>query len=166
MYLFFMISGFLFVIGISILLNYLYDLFSINKFTEFLSPTENTVFNKIGIVIIPNILWGLIEIILLGSNYYFILGFLLNIFVSMCIIYVVKFGYKLIVNKENNTVNIIAILCGTFFGFVINYLCLLIGINLNGKLIYSVIGICLFIVFYVFIRLFPPKSDFFRGTTQ
>ena len=42
MVLFFMISGYLFVIGLSVILTYLFELFSINKITKFLSPTEDT----------------------------------------------------------------------------------------------------------------------------
>ena len=68
MYLFFMISGFLFVTGLSVLLKFIYEIFPINKITNFLSPTEESVFNNIGKVIIPNILWALIEVSLLGSN--------------------------------------------------------------------------------------------------
>lgn len=162
MYLFFMITGFLFVVGASIVLNYLYEIFSINKFTEFLVPTKNTVFNKISIVIIPNILWGLIELVMLGTNYYFLLGFLLNIFVSLCVTYVIKYGYKLIGNNDSNIVNIIAICVSCFFGFVINYICLLIGISRYINPLYSILGVIIFIIFFVLIKIFPPNSDFFR----
>ena len=127
MYLFFMISGFLFVTGLSVLLKFIYEIFPINKITNFLSPTEESVFNNIGKVIIPNILWALIEVSLLGSNYYFLLGFILNIFVSMSTIYVIEYGYRLIINKNknNNLINIISIITGSIFGFSVNYLCLL-----------------------------------------
>ena len=153
MYLFFMITGFLFVTGLSILINYIYEIFSINKITKFLSPTENTIFNKIGITIIPSIIWSLIEIPMLGTNYYFLLGFILNIIISMSVIYVIKYGYNLINKNENNIVKIISIIGGTFFGFTVNYLSLLIGI-------------LLFTVFYILIKIFPPKSNFFRETRE
>lgn len=166
MYLFFMITGFLFVTGLSILINYIYEIFSINKITKFLSPTENTIFNKIGITIIPSIIWSLIEIPMLGTNYYFLLGFILNIIISMSVIYVIKYGYNLINKNENNIVKIISIIGGTFFGFTINYLSLLIGIQRDSKLTTSLIGILLFTVFYILIKIFPPKSNFFRETRE
>ena len=166
MYLFFMITGFLFVTGLSILLNYIYEIFSINKITKFLSPTENTIFNKIGITIIPSIIWSLIEIPMLGTNYYFLLGFILNIIISMSVIYVIKYGYNLINKNENNIVKIISIIGGTFFGFTVNYLSLLIGIQRDSKLTTSLIGILLFTVFYILIKIFPPKSNFFRETRE
>lgn len=166
MYLFFMATGFLFVIGLSILLNNLYELFSINKLTNFLSPTENTIFNKIGITIIPNLLWSLIEITLLGTNYFFLLGLILNITISMSVIYVVKYGYNLINKKESNIVNIISIITGTFFGFTVNYLSLLIGVNRETNLITTLIGILIIIVFYILIKIFPPKSNFFKKTRE
>lgn len=166
MYLFFMITGFLFVTGLSILINYIYEIFSINKITKFLSPTENTIFNKIGITIIPSIIWSLIEISMLGTNYYFLLGFILNIIISMSVIYVIKYGYNLINKNENNIVKIISIIGGTFFGFTVNYLSLLIGIQRDSKLTTSLIGILLFTVFYILIKIFPPKSNFFRETRE
>ena len=166
MYLFFMITGFLFVTGLSILINYIYVIFSINKITKFLSPTENTIFNKIGITIIPSIIWSLIEIPMLGTNYYFLLGFILNIIISMSVIYVIKYGYNLINKNENNIVKIISIIGGTFFGFTVNYLSLLIGIQRDSKLTTSLIGILLFTVFYILIKIFPPKSNFFRETRE
>ena len=166
MYLFFMITGFLFVTGLSILINYIYEIFSINKIKKFLSPTENTIFNKIGITIIPSIIWSLIEIPMLGTNYYFLLGFILNIIISMSVIYVIKYGYNLINKNENNIVKIISIIGGTFFGFTVNYLSLLIGIQRDSKLTTSLIGILLFTVFYILIKIFPPKSNFFRETRE
>lgn len=165
MYLFFMISGYFFVVGLSIILNYLYEIFPINKVTKFLKPLEDSIFNQIGIVIIPNILWSFIEVILLGKNYYFVLGFLLNIFVSLCIMYVIKYGYKLISDNNNNIVNIIAILFASFFGFFCNYICLLIGVNKNINILYSIMGIIITTAFYVFIRFYPPNSDFFKGNS-
>ncbi len=166
MYLFFMTSGFLFVVGFSIVLNYLYEIFSINKFTKFLNPLDDCIFNKISIVIIPNILWSLIEIVILGDNYYFLLGFFLNVFISLCVMYVIKYGYKLIVNRDSNALNIIAILVSCFFGFIINYLCLLIGTNGEIDIIYSIVGVLIFTLFYVLIKFFPPNSEFFRGVNE
>lgn len=163
MYLFFMISGYLFVVGFSIVLNFLYELFPINRITKFLSPLEETTFNRISIIIIPNFFWALIELVILGSNKFFILGFMLNVFISMCVMYVIKFGYDLIANRESNIVNVVAIIFSCFFGFFCNYICLLIGVNKQINTLYSIIGILLLIGFYFIIRLFPPKSEFFRG---
>lgn len=162
MYLFFMISGFLFVIGLSVLFKFIYEIFPVNKITNFLSPTEESIFNNTGIIIIPNILWALIEVSILGNNYYFILGFILNIFISMATIYIIEYGYRLLTNKKSNVVNIIAIIIGSIIGFSIHYLCLLIGISKEIKLYYSVIGILLFTIIYVIIKFFPPKSEFFK----
>ena len=164
MYLFFIISGYLFVVGASIILNYIYELFPITKITKFLSPLDDTVFNKIGIIIIPNIIWALIEIIILGNNILFILGFILNVFVSLCMMYVIKYGYYLIANTEKNIVNIIAISFSSFFGFFCNYICLLIGVNKTEiNIIYSLLALLILIAFYIIIRIFPPNSEFFRG---
>ena len=161
MYLFLMITGFLFVIGLSILLKNIYELFSINKFTKFISPTEKSIFNTIGIIIIPNILWAFIEFPLVASNYYYLLGFLLNIFVSMATIYVIEYGMTLIKNN-NSALSIVAIIIGSTFGFVVNYLCLLIGIYKEIKIQYSLLGLLLFIIIYIFIKIKPPENSIFK----
>ena len=167
MYLFFMISGYLFVVGLSIVLNYLFELFPITTITKFLSPLEKTVFNKIGIVIIPNLIWALIEFIILGSNRLFLLGLLLNILVSMGMIYVIKYGYFLIAELENNIVNIISIIFGCFFGFFCNYLCLQIGkVKASISLIYSFLGLLLIIGIYTLIRFYLSKKDIIQNTQK
>lgn len=163
MYLFFMVSGYLFVVCLSIVFNFLFELFPINKVTKFLSPLEVTTFNRISIIIIPNIFWALIELIILGSNKFFILGFMLNVFISMCVMYVIKFGYDLIASKESNIVNVVAIFFSCFFGFFCNYICLLIGVNKQINALYSITGMLVLIGLYFIIRLFPPKNEFFRG---
>ena len=84
----------------------------------------------------------------------------------MSVIYVIKYGYNLINKNENNIVKIISIIGGTFFGFTVNYLSLLIGIQRDSKLTTSLIGILLFTVFYILIKIFPPKSNFFRETRE
>lgn len=164
MYLFFMVSGYLFVVGFSILLDYLYELFSINKFTKFLNPLNNSIFSEISYCIIPNILWSMIELAMLGTNYYFLLGFILNIFVNLGVMYVIRFGYTLISNKESHIVNILSIMFASFFGFVCNYLCLLIGVSKNINILYSLVGVIIIIIIFLLIKIFPPKNDFFRGT--
>lgn len=164
MYLFFMAFGFVFVIGLSIILNYLYSIFSINKITKFLHPTEETIFNQISIPIIPIILWAFISLPILGNNNFFLIGLLLNIFLTSSVMYIIKYGYKVISSKESNTVSIIAITISSLFGFTINYLSLLIG--KSGDLFTSIIGLLIITIFYIIIKIFPPKSEFFRGISE
>lgn len=164
MYLFFMISGFIFTILSSLILHYLYNIFSVNKLTEFLHPNKETIFNQISIPLIPIIIWSFIELPILGNNKFFLLGLILNIFLTCAIMYIIKYGYKLISPKENDIINIIAIIISCFFGFIINYLLLLIGIN--GDLLHSIIGLLIITIFYILIKIFPPKSEFFQGIKE
>ena len=164
MYLFFMISGYLFVVGLSIVFDHLFELFPITKLTKFLSPIEESTFNKISVVIVPNIVWTLIELIILGNNKLFVLGLLLNIFISVCVMYVIKFGYDLIAHKESDVVDIIAIFFSCFFGFFCNYICLAIGTNKQINPLLSLFGVLLLAGIYTIIRINPPKYEFFRGT--
>lgn len=161
MILYLTIIGMFFIIGSSIVLNYIYSIFPINKITNFLNPTEDTIFNNISISFIPILIWALIELPLLGNNYYFILGLILNIFITLAVSYIIKYGYTLISNKENNIVDIIAIFTSVFFGSTINYICLLIVKTTEMKI--SIIGTLLIIAFYIFIKVFPPNSEFFKG---
>lgn len=164
MYLFFTIAGFLFTVGLSIVLHYIYNIFSVNKITGFLNPQKDTIFNKISISIIPLLLWSFIEVPILGSNYYFILGLILNIFLTCSISYIIRYGYSLISNKENEILNILSITISLLFGFIVNYICLLLGKEISLEV--SVIGILIITVFYIIIKVFPPKSEFFRGISE
>lgn len=164
MYLFFTLFGLIFVIGLSIVLNYIYSVFSINKVTKFLNPTENTIFNKISISLIPILIWSYIELPMLGDNFYFIIGLILNIFLNCSIVYIIKYGYSMLSEDENEIVNVISIIIATIYGYVINYICLLIG--REGELKSSLIGILVITIFYIVIKIHPPKSDFFKVRPQ
>lgn len=161
MYLFFMIFGYIFTVLSAIIINQTYNIFPINKLTKFIHPTENTIFNKISTSIIPIILWSFIEIIILGTNKCYILGIVLNIFLNCSISYIIIYGYSLISKEESLVVQIISILVSNFFGYCINYLCLLIGKDTD--MLISIISILILTGIYIIIKIYPPKSEFFRG---
>ena len=83
---------------------------------------------------------------------------------TLSVSYIIKYGYSLISKKENDIVNIISIFVSTFFGFVINYICLLLGKNINIEI--SLIGVLITTALYIIIKIFPPKSEFFRGVQE
>lgn len=165
MYLFFMIAGFIFTVLSSIIILQTYNIFSITKLTKFIYPTKDTIFNNIGTSIIPILLWGYIEIAILSTNSYFLIGLCLNIFLNCAISYIIIYGYSLISNKENTTIQIVSLIAANFFGYSINYLSLLIGGSISNLLI-NIIGILAITVFYIIIKIYPPKSEFFRGKTK
>lgn len=164
MYTFFMVSGLIFTILSSILLSQTYNIFPINKLTKFIYPTEETIFNKISISIIPILIWSLIEIPILAINSYFILGIVLNIFLNCSISYIIIYGYQLISNKESEIIKIISIIISCIFGYFINYISIMIGNDYN--MIINIISLVVIIVFYIIIKIFPPKSEFFRGKIE
>lgn len=163
MYLFFMISGFLFVSMASILFSFIYELFEVNEITSFIRPTNNSVYNNITISIIPLIIWTLIEMIVLSDNRLFALGFILNAFLNMSIIYVIRYGYKIITNKTSPIVDIISIIIAVLFGFLCNYLCLKVGAPYTINPLITIIIVAIFITVFVLIRKHPPKYEFFSG---
>lgn len=165
MKLFFIISGFLFVTGCSIILNYIYNIFPVNRITKFLNSNEQTIFSKINICILPNILWSFIELPILSNNYYFIVGLMLNIFINCSIMYIIIYGYSILSNKDNEIVKVTAIICANIFGFLVNYICLLASMRKCDP-IYSIMGVFIITVFYIIIKIFPPKTEFFRGKEE
>ena len=166
MYLFFMIGGYLFVTASSVLLLYLFEMFSINAFTKFLKPLEKTTFNYIGISILPNIIWAFIELIAMASNKLFILSFIFNIFITISIMYVIKNGYEMINKKESESLEPISIFISCFLGFICNYMCLLIGINHEINAWASFFMLISLTAIYVILRLYPPKTEFFKGPEE
>ena len=166
MYLYLIICGFLFVTASSIVLTYLFEMFSINGFTKFLNPLENSTFNRIGISVMPNIIWAFIEAIVVSSNKFFIVGFFLNLFITLSISYVIKYGYELINSEEGDILKISAIIFSVFFGFICNYLCLLIGVNKYINPFATILILIAFTAIYLIVRFYPPKIEFFRGVQE
>lgn len=158
--LFLIVSGLVFTILFSIIIKNIYDVFSINKITEFLNPIEDTVFNRIGISILPIIIWGFVEILALGSFKYFVLGIVLNIIVNCCISYIIIYGHTYITEYESKLFLIVVIIISSITGYAVNYLTLLIGGI--GNFTYSVIGLLLLTVFYILIKLKKPNILIFK----
>lgn len=158
--LFLIISGLVFTILFSIIVKNIYDVFSINKITEFLNPIEDTVFNKIGIAVLPIIIWGFVEIIALGSFKYFVLGIILNIIVNCCISYIIIFGHTYITEYESKLFSIAVIIISSIIGYAANYLTLLIGGI--GNFTNSVIGLLLLTILYILIKITKPNILIFK----
>ena len=161
MILFFMIFGFLFALGSSIVLRFIYNIFPINKVTHFLSPTEDTVWARVGISVIPILIWSFIELPLLGGNDKFLIGILTNIFVTCSVSYIVHYTYILICKGESKFIDILSIVLSLLVGYMVNYITLLVG--KETELLYSLIGLGVVCLFFVFIKIFPPNSYFFKG---
>ena len=166
MYLFFMICGYIFVTSASIVLIYLFELFSINAFTKFLNPLEKSTFNNVGISIFPNIIWAVIELIAISTNKMFIVGFLMNVFVTMSLMYVIQNGYEMVTKKESEVVKPISIFISCFFGFICNYMCLLIGVKHEIHSLASILLMIALTSIYILIKLYPPKIEFFKGIEE
>ncbi|MDO4369366.1 MAG: DUF6512 family protein [bacterium] len=164
MILFFMSFGFLFTLGSSIVLKFIYNIFPINKVTNFLSPTDDTVWSKVSISIIPILVWAFIEVPLVGGNDRFLIGLLANIFITCSVAYIVYYTYILIFKSESKIIDVIYISSSLIFGYIVNYITLLIGNKMS--VINSLIGLGVICLIFVFIKIFPPNSNFFRGVQK
>jgi len=163
MYLFWTIFGFFFIFLSSLVIYNIYEVYPINKVTSFLNPTNETVWNRINITLIPILIWSFIELPILGSNPYFLLSVLLNTCISSAIMYVIRYGYYVINKKDNKLVDILSIFVGTVLGQVIAYITWLLNVNGGRSLFISIIGLVLYTLFIVGLKIWPPKSEFFRG---
>ena len=161
MYAFFTIFGFLFIVISSILTNYIYTVFSINKVTNFLYPTDGrNIIDEINITVLPIIVWGFVELPILGYNDNFIISILLNILVSCSIMYEIKYGFYLVLKKEIKFINIIAICLAAMLGQIVSYMILksnpLIILN-NIEYIVSIIGMIIILLLHSLIILKIPQ---------
>ncbi len=161
MYVFFTIFGFLFIVISSILINYIYKIFSINKITNYLYPTDGkSIINEINITVLPIIIWGFIELPILGSNDNFILSILLNILVSCSIIYEIKYGFYLILKKESKFIDVISIIIATILGQSVSYMILksnpFIKLD-NIEYIISIVGMIFILILHSLIVLKIPN---------
>lgn len=161
MYSFFTIFGFLFIIIASILINYIYNVFSVNKITNFLYPINGrNILNEINITVLPTIVWGFVELPILGSNSNFIFSIILNILVSCAIMYEIKYGSYIFLKKEKSYINIISIIVAVSIGQLVSYMILkskpFINLN-NTQYIISITGIILILIIHSLIILKIPN---------
>lgn len=167
MYAFFVVFGFLFVCISSTFLNYIYDVFPINKITNFLSPINNkNSWNQISIVILPIFIWSFIELPILGVNNNFILAILANILISCAIIYEIKYAALFFFDKENNTINLVSIYIATLFGQTVSFLVLKMKPFFNSNLLISFISLLIIFGIFILIKLYPPKRKVFIRTEK
>ena len=109
---------------------------------------------------LPIIVWGFVELPILGYNDNFIISILLNILVSCSIMYEIKYGFYLVLKKEIKFINIIAICLATMLGQIVSYMILksnpLIILN-NIEYIVSIIGMIIILLLHSLIILKIPQ---------
>ena len=166
MYLFYLVFGFIFISIISLITNNIYYFYSINDFTRFLKPTEKTLYNDIGINIMPILLWNLFAVPLLGEYIYFGLGTILNIFVSCLVMYIFINISDLFDKEKYNIFESIFILIAVMLGQLINVLVIKIsnGYTISPFVSFAILVI-LIVLFFIF-RVAPPKISFFRQKNE
>ena len=159
--LFFTITGIIFTIFSSIVIKDIYNFYPINKITEFLKPTEETVFNRISISVFPIIIWAIVECPILGYNTLFLLGLLLNIVINCSICYIIYYGRTLISHEEETIIPTVTIILANIIGYLINYLTLFIG--KFGNILNSIIGLSLVLIVFLLIRIIKPNMFIFKN---
>lgn len=166
MYLFFTVMGFLFIFLASLGIYFIYDIFPINKVTNFLNPILDSVWNKINITIIPIVVWSYIELPILGFNSYFMVALILNCCVSSAIMYVIRYGNLIINNSNNKFVDIMSIFVATVLGQMISYIVFLLNARNSFGIWVSIVGVLLYTLFIFMLKISPPRSEFFMGNKK
>lgn len=163
MYTFFTVFGFIFIATATIAIDYIYKIFSINKITDFLYPTDGrNVLNEINLTVLPTIVWGFIELPVLGVNHNFIFSIILNIIISCSIMYEIKYGISLILNKDNKIIDVLGIVLASFLGQVVSYMILKSKPILNiesGIFWISLLGIIILLIIHCIIIFNMPKLN-------
>lgn len=155
------VFGLLFICMSSILIYFIYDIFSINKVTNLLNPIEKSIWNNINITIIPMLLWYFICIPAFGKNNLFILMVILCTCVASAVMYIIKYGLLLFNKKDSNFINVLAIIVSTIISQLLSFLLLNINSNYNFNIFYSIIFVILYLCFVIYLKLYPPKTFFF-----
>lgn len=164
MYAFFTIFGFIFITIFATITNYIYEIFSINKFTNFLNQVDNNgIWSKVNVTILPTLIWSLIGLPILGSNANFIISIIINIIVSCAVIYEIRYGAILLTNKENNQINLISIYVGTFIGQIVGFMVLKMKPLWQGNYLISILGVVILLFIHSLLIIKPPRSKFFKG---
>lgn len=161
MYLYLTILGFLFIVLSSIVINFLDVIFPKNKVSYFLSPIKKTTFNRVNTTVLSIIIWNFITIPIMGSNKLFLISILANIFVSCCVMYIIKYTMIVTFKIENYVIDIFSIVISTVFGSMTAYIVLLINNSYDNYMKFSLIGLVIILFGYLLIKKYPPKSDFF-----
>lgn len=163
MYIYFTVFGILFTSVFASITNYMYDLFPINKITNFFAPLGGGIWHKINALTLPTILWSFIEVPVLGDLSFFFLSVILNVCIQCSIMYVIKYSSLLIFKNENNFINLISIFVASVVGFFLAYLIFIISSVSMKYMLVSIISLLLIMCLYIVVIYFPPKSEFFRG---
>ena len=165
MYVFFTVAGAVFIALFATITNFIYDLFPINKITNFFKPRNDGIWSNINSTMLPIILWGFIEVSVIGDKSLFFLAIILNVFVSSAVIYIIKYTIFVIFKVQNNIINLFSIYFATLIGQTLVYMLLIIS-KTTKNLYISIIGLGAFLLFYLMLTLFPPKTEFFIGTEK
>ena len=160
MYIFFTIFGIVFVILFATVSNFLHDFFEDSLVVDIIAPKDKGLWSKINLTVFPTVIWGLIELPVLGNHNFLLLSVLINLSVSAAVIYVIKIGAETLFKKTNQIINIVSIVIATFVGFLASYI-LLISSKQTQNLYVNILGLIIFLGVYTMIVLYPPKTEFF-----
>ena len=162
MYLFFTIFGILFCSISTIIIYYIYEIFSINKITSILKPIDKSIWNNINIAVLPTLCCAMIKTPILGFNKLFIIAVILNLCVGSSVMYIIKYSNYLLNNKENDQfVDILSIIIAVIFGQLIEGLIVSINTVNDFNIMISILSLIGLTSFVLYLKINPPKTFFF-----
>lgn len=145
--------GFIFIVIFGTLAHFIYDWSNHNKYIALLVAVNESVWEHMKLIVLPSLIWLLIEIPFIGSNSNFMIAKLVSLMTMLFFIPVMFYLYQLIFKKTNLVFDIIefvvAIALGQYFSYLVlnmnsfnrtlSFICLLIYIFIDGYFLIATI---------------------------
>lgn len=161
--LFFTLFGAIFICSFVTGTYYIYEAFSMNRITNLLHPLNRGTWCKINHAVLPILIWGTIELPILGTHQNFIISILLSVFLTCATMYIFIIGESILFKKETKIVQLASRYLGVILSQIICYLLFTIPATKEVSIFLSIGTIVLLTIIYVVTVLYPPKTSFFNG---
>ncbi len=151
-----LIKSFIIISIMGVLFHYFYDLFNQNKFIGLIFPHNESVFEHLKLVLVPNLIYY--SFIKKEDKNSFYLGLLVSIVLSMSLIIVLYYFFKLFF--ESIIIDISIYFVSIFVGQILFYYISRKDIEFNYR--YSFNAILLLVILFIILQIYTPNKAFFR----
>lgn len=151
--------GFIFIVILGTLAHFIYDWSNHNKYLALLVAVNESVWEHMKLVVLPSLLWLLIEIPFIGSNSNFMIAKCVSLLTMLIFIPCAFYCYKAIFKKDSLLFDIIEFIVAIGLGQYLSYLILNINV-LPKPLTFISLLIYIFIDGYFLIATLIPGDSF------
>ncbi len=158
----FEILGFLFIGSCALLFHYVDEVFKPNKFTDLFSINNDSVWENLKVIVLPIIFWSFIELPYLKNNDNILIAKLLQIFVSIALLFIIYYSSQVLLKRKTPLLKGIAIYVSALISSLVSYMILSINTIFEVPLLITIGVFGFIIVVYCLLTTYPPKINFFR----